>query len=213
MVAHTRVPTDGIIARAPEEIGDKDIDVKTLLVLAHPRRDSLTGQAADAFAEAAAAKGHEIEWADLASEDFDPVLREADEPDWEDSEKVYSEDVRREMRRIERNDATVMIFPVWWWSMPALLKGWIDRVWNNGWAYGARKFPQRRAWMIGIAGGKAASFAKRGYDAAIETQLNVGILEYCSVPERRLELLYGSIEGAPYPAEILKQARALGAEF
>ena len=42
----------------------------------------------------------------------------------------------REMERIERNQAPVIVFPVWWWSMPAILKGWIDRVWNNGWAYG-----------------------------------------------------------------------------
>ena len=187
--------------------------MKTLLVLAHPRRASLSGQAADAFAAAAAANGHEIEWADLAAEDFDPVLREADEPDWADDDKIYSKAVQREMRRIERNEATVMLFPVYWWSMPALLKGWIDRVWNNGWAYGARKFPQRRVWMIGIAGSTQAAFAKRGYDAAMQVQLDVGILDYCGVAERRLELLHGSIEGAPYPAEILKQARALGAEF
>ena len=142
--------------------------MKTLLVLAHPRRSSLTGKVADAFAAAAGAKGHELEWADLAAENFDPVLREADEPDWADDNKVYSEEVRREMRRIERNEATVMVFPVFWWSMPALLKGWIDRVWNNGWAYGARKFPQRRVWMIGIAGTTQEAYAKRGYDAAMQ---------------------------------------------
>jgi NAD(P)H dehydrogenase (quinone) len=117
------------------------------------------------------------------------------------------------MQRIERNDATVMVFPVYWWSMPALLKGWIDRVWNNGWAYGARTFPQKRAWMIGIAGGLESGFAKRGYDTAIQTQLDVGILDYCGVRERRLQLLHGSIEGDDYPTQILTQARALGAEF
>ena len=157
--------------------------------IAHARRSSLTGQVADAFSEAAQANGHAIEMADLAREQFDPVLREEDEPDWNDPDKVYSEDVRREMQRIERNEATVMVFPVYWWSMPALLKGWIDRVWNNGWAYGARKFPQQRAWMIGVAGGLEALLHKRGYDTAIQTQLDVGILDYCGVRERRLQLL------------------------
>ncbi|MEZ5832000.1 MAG: NAD(P)H oxidoreductase [Dongiaceae bacterium] len=185
----------------------------TLLVLAHSRRSSLTGQVADAFCEAAKANGHAFEWADLAREKFDPVLREADEPDWDNPDKTYSEEVQREMRRIERNDATVMVFPVYWWSMPALLKGWIDRVWNNGWAYGARKFPQKRAWMIGIAGGLETAFAKRGYDTAIQTQLDVGILDYCGIEQRRLQLLYGSIEGDAYPPQILAQARALGSEF
>jgi putative NADPH-quinone reductase len=102
------------------------------------------------------------------------VLREADEPDWNDPDKVYSEEVRREMQRIERNEATVMVFPVYWWSMPALLKGWIDRVWNNGWAYGARKFPQKRAWMIGIAGAVESGYSKRGYDAAIRPSSTSG---------------------------------------
>jgi putative NADPH-quinone reductase len=187
--------------------------LKTLLVIAHARRSSLTGQAADAFAEAAKANGHEFELADLVREQFDPVLREADEPDWGDPNKVYSEEVQREMRRIERNEATVMVFPIYWWSMPALLKGWIDRVWNNGWAYGERKFPQSRVWMIGIAGGLEASFAKRGYDTAIQTQLDIGILDYCGVPERRLQLLHGSIEGDDYSTQILTQARALGSAF
>jgi NAD(P)H dehydrogenase (quinone) len=187
--------------------------VKVLLVLAHPRRDSLSGRAADAFATAVAANGHTVECADLAAEKFDPVLREPDEPDWSDDDKVYSEAVRREMARIERNDATVMVFPVWWWSMPALLKGWIDRVWNNGWAYGARKFPQRRVWAIGIAGATEEAFAKRGYDSAIRTQIDIGILDYCGVSERRFELLYGSIEGQPYPERILRRAEELGRAF
>jgi NAD(P)H dehydrogenase (quinone) len=187
--------------------------MKILLVLAHPRRDSLSGEVADAFAAAAMANGHEIEWADLQREGFDPVLREADEPDWDDPDKVYSPEVRTEMARVERNEATVMIFPVWWWSMPALLKGWIDRVWNNGWAYGARKFPQRRAWMIGIAGTHAAAYAKRGYDRAIDIQLDTGILDYCGVAERRLELLYGAIEDEASVQAILARASGLGQEF
>lgn len=173
----------------------------------------MTGQVADAFAEAAKVNGHAFEVADLAGERFDPVLREADEPDWGDPGKAYSEEVQREMRRVERNEATVMVFPVYWWSMPALLKGWIDRVWNYGWAYGARKFPQRRVWMIGIAGGFEESYAKRGYDAAMQTQLDIGILDYCGVPEHRLHMLYGSLEGADQPARILEQAHALGLEF
>lgn len=187
--------------------------MKSLLVLAHARRSSLTGQVAEAFSQSAGANGHVFEWADLASEQFDPVLREADEPDWNDSSKVYSQSVQREMRRVERNEATVMIFPVFWWSIPALLKGWIDRVWNNGWAYGEAKFPHKRAWMIGIAGATEAAFAKRGYDRAMETQLNVGILEYCGVEDRRLAVLYGSTEGPPNPARILEEAKALGREF
>ena len=187
--------------------------MKTLLVLAHPRKDSLTAKVAEIFAAGLEKNGHQIEWADLVEEGFDPVLREADEPDWNDPDKEYSPEVRREMERVERNDATVMIFPVYWWSVPAVLKGWIDRVWNYGWAYGEVSYPQQRAWMIGVAGNTADGFRKYGYDSAISTQLDIGILDYCGVPERRLELLYGSIEDQSYVDQILIDAERLAAEF
>ena len=187
--------------------------MKTLLVLAHPRRNSLTAAVADIFAAGLGKNGHDVEWANLIQEGFDPVLREEDEPDWDNPRKVYSPEVRHEMERIERNEATVMIFPVYWWSVPGVLKGWIDRVWNNGWAYGDVSFPQRRAWMIGIAGNSSSGFAKQGYDKAMSIQLDVGVLDYCGVQERRLELLYGSIEGQSYVDQILIDAERLASEF
>src|SRR5262245_56488305 len=104
---------------------DDGASMNTLLVLDHPRKSSLTAQVADVFMAAGQEKGHRFEFADLHAEGFDPAMQEADEPDWNDSDKVYSEAVQKEMQRIERNEATVMIFPVYWWSMPAMLKGWI----------------------------------------------------------------------------------------
>jgi len=187
--------------------------MNALLVSAHVRENSLTKAVADTFAATVNANGHRIEIASLLEEGFDPVLREADEPDWNNPAKRYSDAVHREMQRVERNDATVMVFPVWWWSMPAILKGWIDRVWNNGWAYGDRFYPHRRVWMIAVAGNLLASYKKRGYDLAMRSQLEVGILGYCHVAEARLEVLYGSIEGPPFPAQILEAARRLGSEF
>ncbi|RUO97755.1 NAD(P)H-dependent oxidoreductase [Hyphomicrobium sp.] len=81
---------------------------KVLLVVAHPRSDPLTFASASAFAGACNAKGHQIEWADLIAEGFDPVLRQSDEPDWSDPRKEYSASVQREMARIELNNATVI---------------------------------------------------------------------------------------------------------
>lgn len=187
--------------------------MKTLIVNAHPRSDSLTSIAIKEFAEVIKGNGHQVELADLTAEKFDPVMPECDEPDWDNSDKEYSLAVRNEMRRIERNDATVMIFPVWWWSMPALLKGWVDRVWNNGWAYGDRKFPNRRVWMIGIAGNNHGQFQKRGYDKAIETQLKVGILDYCGVEDPRFEVLYASMDGPAETQAIIDDIRRLASEF
>lgn len=187
--------------------------MKILLVVAHPRTGSLTHAVASAFAAAAEAAGHQVEWADLAAEGFDPVLREADEPDWDDYAKSYSPEVRAEMARIERNAATVMVFPVWWWSMPALMKGWIDRVWNNGWAYGGgARYPHERVDMLAVAGGKQASFAKRGYDGAMVVQLETGILRYCGVTDARLHMLYDSFEEDGRRA-LLARAAEIGAKY
>jgi NAD(P)H dehydrogenase (quinone) len=186
-----------------------------LLVVAHPRPDSLTHAVAKTFADAAAKAGHQIEWADLAAEGFNPALFPPDEPDWDDTSKTYSPEVQAEMARISRNQATVMVFPVWWWSVPALLKGWIDRVWNHGWAYGflpdgtRAKYPHARVLMLAVAGGDAASFAKRGYDEAMRVQLEVGILDYCGVTEPKLQMLYDSFE-AEGRAAILAEAKRLG---
>jgi len=187
--------------------------MKTLLVTAHPRRNSLTAGVTEIFAESLEQNGHEVELANLVEENFDPVMREQDEPDWDNSRKRYSAEVQLEMARIERNDATLMIFPVYWWSVPALLKGWIDRVWNNGWAYGDAVFPQRRVWMIGIAGNRAEGFAAKGYDSAMQTQLDIGTLDYCGVRERRLELLYGSLEGQSFVDQIMVDAKRIASEF
>lgn len=205
--------TSGRETGAQRRLPHKETLMKILVVVAHARRDALTWQVAQAFIAAAQARGHEAEVADLVGEHFDPVLRPADEPDWNDPNKVYSDAVRHEMARVERNEATVMVFPVWWWSMPAILKGWIDRVWNHGWAYGGRNYPHQRVLMLAIAGNGHEAYRKRGYDAAMTTQLLTGTLEYCGVEQGELHLLYGAIEAASAAEDAVKAAAALGARF
>jgi len=188
--------------------------MKVLSVFCHPRRHSLTGAALDAFNSGLAEAGHESEIADLHAEGFDPVLWPPDEPDWNDSDKRYSDRVRAEMARIERNDAIALVFPVWWWSMPAMLKGWIDRVWNNGWAYGDRDLAGKRAIALCVAGTDQDGYTKRGYDKAIDVQIRVGVFEYCGIQDARLHMLYGSILGDPaMTAAIVEDARRIGREY
>ncbi len=189
-----------------------------LVVLAHPRRESLTGRICDAFVEGAESAGHKVELADLYEEKFDPVLHEQDEPDWHDSARVFSAVVQEEMARIERNEATVMVFPVWWWSMPAILKGWMDRVWNHGFAYtfaeGAKTYPHEHALMIGLAGVDRESYEKRAYDNAIRIQLDTGILDYCEIRNHGLAFFYDMLSEDPAMLEqYLEQAAAMGARF
>lgn len=65
---------------------------------------------------------------------FDPRMHVEDEPIWKDRTQVFSATIIGEQQRADRNDAIVFLFPVWWWSLPATTKSWVDRVWNQGWA-------------------------------------------------------------------------------
>lgn len=187
--------------------------MRILLVLSHPRQDSLTYAVADAFCTSARAQGHEVEWADLYREGFDPLLHEPDEPDRSVVGKLYSDAVQAEMARVDRNEAIVMVFPVWWWSVPAMLKGWIDRVWNRDWAYGARTLPHKHGLMIGVASSTEASFAKRRYIDAMRIQLETGTMAYCGIANSRLELLYESTRNPAASANLVRRAHELGKSF
>jgi putative NADPH-quinone reductase len=123
--------------------------MQVLTVLCHPRRTSLTAALAERFRAGLAAAGHGGELADLYAEGFDPLMLPPDEPDWDDTGKRYSAAVLAEQARIERHEAITIVFPVWWWSVPAMLKGWIDRVWNRGWAYDESRLALRRAQLRG----------------------------------------------------------------
>jgi len=187
--------------------------VKILVVFSHPRRQSFCGAVLDSFVAGLEEAGHGREIADLHREGFDPRMPEADEPDWNDPGKRYSDAVLAEQARIARNEAMVLVFPVWWWSLPAMLKGWIDRVWNNGWAYGARKLPHRRALLIGTASGSAAGYKRDRYDEAMQAQLIVGTMNYCGIADARLKLYFDITDSAESRADCLASARALGAGF
>ena len=118
-----------------------------------------------------------------------------------------------EQARIARNDAIAFVFPVWWWSFPATTKGWIDRVWNNGWAYGGRKLKLQSALLVGTASAGPETYAKRGYDEAMRVQLNTGIMDYCGIPKAHLELMYDVMEDEATRRALLERARQLGATY
>ena len=186
--------------------------MKVLVVFDHPRRNSFCGAVLDRFVAGLQEAGHAAEIADLHAERFDPRMPPADEPDWDDSDKRYSDAVLAEQERISRNDALAFVFPVWWWSMPATSKGWIDRVWNNGWAYGARKLTHSKALLIGTGSSTAEGFRKRGYDRAMETQMVVGIMNYCGIEDAELRLMC-DVDSEVKRRSHLAEARRLGRDF
>ncbi len=190
-------------------------DMKVLSVLAHPRRSSLTGAAFDRLNLGLREAGHSVTEADLTAEGFDPRLALADEPEWDNPDTPYSPAVQAEMARLRAHEGIVMTFPVWWWSVPALLKGWIDRVWNRGFAYGhGRSLAGRKALMIGLAGsGEQRYDGPDRYREAMEIQLVQGVLRYCGIEDGRLVLMTQSRKPPERRAEILAEVEALGRGF
>ena len=187
--------------------------MKVLVVYSHPRRHSFCGAVLDHFVSGLEEAGHQAEIADLHREGFDPRMSEADEPDWNDPDKRYSDVVLAEQARIERNEALAFVFPVWWWSLPAMLKGWIDRVWNNGWAYGLHQLPHSRALLMATASASAATYQRQRYDEAMDVQLLVGTMNYCGIARAELELFFDITDSAESRAACLASAQRLGLGF
>ncbi|BCJ47321.1 hypothetical protein GCM10010168_70900 [Actinoplanes ianthinogenes] len=164
-----------------------------LVVLAHPRADSLTAATAARTRDTLLADGRTVDFLDLYGEGFDPSLRPDDEPDWADAAKEYSAEVRAHMARVAAADEIVVVFPVWWFGLPAIAKGWVDRVWNRGFAYEPSTLHGKRITWVGLAGGSAAEYAAQGLDEILDRQLRVGISEYCGITDVTVHLIYDTL--------------------
>ncbi|WP_026928639.1 NAD(P)H oxidoreductase [Glycomyces tenuis] len=173
-----------------------------LIVVSHHRSDALTAAVAERAAKRLEAAGYGVDLLDLQAEGFDPRNSAADEPDYGNRDKVYSEEVHRHIARVHAADLIVPVFPIWWFGLPALLKGWIDRVWNYGLAYGRSASPMKskRMLWIGLAGLPEDDPNADLIGALLDGTLRRGISEYCGVPDVRTLALYDSeaqkLEGA-----------------
>jgi NAD(P)H dehydrogenase (quinone) len=104
------------------------------VVFAHPSPASFAGAVKDRVVRALTAQGHEVDQLDLYAAGFDPVLTRAE---WTAHVQggANLEEVAPEVERLRKAEALVLIFPTWWFGMPAILKGWFDRVWAPGVAF------------------------------------------------------------------------------
>jgi NAD(P)H dehydrogenase (quinone) len=119
--------------------------MKVFIVYAHPSEDSFTRELRDRFIAGLEHAGHRYIVSDLYRMNF---RSDMDEEEYRREayyrlEAPIPEDVRLEQEKINRNDAIVFIYPVFWSDVPAKLKGWFDRVWTYGFAYGLQKDGRR----------------------------------------------------------------------
>ena len=198
--------------------------MKLLAVFCHPMQDSFTGQILNNFVRGAEEAGHSVEIADLYREDFQPIMQEGDFVQFYD--KPMPEDVLKEQERFERCDAFVLVFPIWWWSFPAMLKGWIERVFTAGWAFTITDDPEgsmldeRRALVLCCAGGSAAMFEKYGARESLTNMIEVGVMEYCGVTDVHTHIFHRVRTSVEIPDEVqkirakhLEEALILGREY
>lgn len=182
---------------------------KVLIVHAHPDPKSLTSALKDHAVDTLKAQGHEVQLSDLYGSSWNAVAGWQDflQPSRTDrlqygleSGLAYaggsqSMEIVAEQEKLLWADGVLMSFPMWWFSMPAILKGWVDRVFALGLAYGVGEHNStrwgdrygegmlrgRRAMLIVTMGGQESHYAARGVNGAIDDVLwpiQHGILYY-----------------------------------
>ncbi|MCC7319845.1 MAG: NAD(P)H-dependent oxidoreductase [Rubellimicrobium sp.] len=117
--------------------------MKTLLVLAHPLEDSLNAHLAARIDAGIRARGHDLHRIDLQAQGFDPVLTAAER-------RAYPHNSAPDAAGLQGAGAIVLVFPTWWFGLPAILKGWIDRSFLPGAAFDHS--PDRRGMIPRLTG-------------------------------------------------------------
>lgn len=104
--------------------------MKIYILLAHPSKISFNGALADAYEQRAKEVGHEVRRQNLGDLDFDPVL-------WEGykTPQELEPDLIKAQDNILWCEKWVIFYPIWWGSVPALLKGFLDRALQSGFAF------------------------------------------------------------------------------
>ena len=189
-----------------------------LWVYAHPRRGSLNDRLFQEGVGALSAR-YDVATSDLHAQGFDPVLDDRDLGDLAGKPGNLAEllgeahdrgqlaaDVREEQAKLAAAELLVVQFPLWWYSLPAILKGWFDRVLTSGFAFGdldpelgvPRRYGDgglagRRALVVVTAGEDARSIGPRGISGDLEAllfPLTHGVLWYVGIEALDLHVVH-----------------------
>lgn len=185
-----------------------DVIKNALIVTAHPVENSLSHSLADRIAGKLREQGMQVEIADLHAEGFNPAMSRPDLDLYHGDASALPDDIQREQQRVDRADRLVFVFPIYWWSVPGLLKGWFDRVLTLNWAYkvaedgrivgNLRDVPVH---LIATAGTDASGFDKHGYSTAMQTQIVEGVFGFCGLKNVTLDILYQADTATPAQVE------------
>lgn len=165
--------------------------MRALIVYAHPEPTSFTAALKDAAVSVLEQAGHDVDVCDLYGDGFNPVAGRHDfttvanphrfhyqaEQAHASANHGFAEEIVREQHRVAGADLIIFVFPLWWGGVPAILKGWFDRVLAYGFAYedGMRYengFFRGRLGLLGVStGGTYQRFSAGGEYGTIEQVL------------------------------------------
>ncbi|SFW43573.1 NAD(P)H-dependent oxidoreductase [Amycolatopsis australiensis] len=171
--------------------------MNVLWVFAHPEPRSLNGALRDAGVRTLEELGHDVRQSDLYAMKWNPVVDAADFGAEAGDERLIvgatsararergelSPDIVAEQEKLDWADAVVVQFPLWWYGLPAILKGWFDRVLVKGFGYGIRtadgrtarygegRLAGKRAMAVLTTGAREPAMGPRGVNGALDEVL------------------------------------------
>ena len=159
--------------------------MNVLIVYAHPNPLSFNQSILKVVNAAFKNKGATVRLKDLYAERFDPVLGEA-QLSLQNEGKI-PDDIKCEQEQVTWADTIVVIYPLWWFDRPAILKGWFDRVFTNGFAFSFDEngvqglLKGKRAVVVVTAGGAREDFGRNADQLTKST--TEGTLAFCGITD------------------------------
>jgi NAD(P)H dehydrogenase (quinone) len=189
---------------------------KIFLLLGHPDKNGFSGSVADAYEAGAKEAGHTIERMNLGEMQFDPILHKG----YRERQELEP-DLMKFQQLVKDSDHFVIVYPVWWVGMPALLKGLFDRAWLPGSAFRYMRMPSGKRsilWHRMYRGKTSRIFMSSGTQPLlvrflpgnVNAQLKWGILWFAGYSVRTR--WFGPSENIPEPrkARWLAEVKELG---
>ena len=165
---------------------------KVLIVHAHPESQSFCSSLKNEAVAYFQSQGAEVKVSDLYAMGFNPVGDKHDFTELQHPEffkyqmeqvnayqhNLFTPEVKAEMEKLEWCDTLIFNFPLWWFGLPAILKGWVDRIFAMGFSYGAGKgvydngtFKDKIAFLTLTTGGPEVAYGNSGKNGNLETIL------------------------------------------
>ena len=156
--------------------------MKYLIVYAHPNPKSFNHAILETLSEELKKKKKEFKVRDLYKMGFNPVLSTKDL--FEIQCGAVPQDIKKEQNYINKADTIIFIFPIWWSAMPAMLKGYIDRVFSLKFAYDITEdgvtglIQGKKVFMVSTTGASREDYEKMGAFTMMNMSMDMAIFQF-----------------------------------